>query len=113
MAKIWLAILTLILALTTSTIWLHRSLSDAREQLGAMVVQAEAREARLAALEARLGALGRDIQAINQRSAQNERRVQESLRRNPDWSGSPVPPDVADGLCSFADCAGRDPAGQM
>ena len=113
MSRVWIAILVLLLALAGASLWLHRSLSDAREQLGAMVVQAEAREARLAALEARLGALGRDIQAINRRSAQNERRVQESLRRNPDWSGSPVPPDVADGLCSFASCAGRDPAGQM
>lgn len=113
MSRVWIAILVLLLALAGASLWLHRSLSDAREQLGAMVVQAEAREARLAALEARLGALGRDIQAINQRSAQNERRVQEALRRNPDWSRNPVPPDVADGLCAFADCAGRDPAGQM
>ena len=113
MSRVWIAILVLLLALAGTSLWLHRSLGDAREQLGAMVVQAKDREARLAALEARLGALGRDIQAINQRSAQNERRVQESLRQNPDWSREPVPPAVADGLCEFASCVGRDPAGQM
>lgn len=113
MSRVWIAILVLLLALAGTSLWLHRSLGDAREQLGAMVVQAEAREARLAALEAHLGALGRDIQAINQRSVQNERRVQESLRQNPDWSRQPTPPAVVDGLCSFADCVGRDPAGQV
>lgn len=113
MAKVWLAILALILGLGGSTLWLHRSLSAAQTELGTMVAQAEAREARLAALEARLGALGRDIQSLNQRSADNARQIQGALRENPVWAAEPTPPAVVDGLCKFAKCAGRDPAGEM
>lgn len=111
--KLWIMIGLVILGLAGSTLWLSERLATAREELASTIASVESLSSDLEALRAQQGRVQASINNLNQRSAENERRIQNSLRQNPDWARGPVPDDVAGELCKFAACAGRDPAGQM
>lgn len=111
--KLWLATALVILGLAGSVWWLSERLATARADLASTSAQVTALSSTVAQLEARAGAVERGINNLNQRSAENERRLTNALRQEPVWSDSPVPPVVADELCKFATCAPRDPAGEM
>lgn len=111
--KLWLVVGAVIVALAAS-VWIgSERLASARADLAATSAQVQSLSSSLAALEARAGAVERGINNLNQRSAENERRIGTALRQNPEWAGSPVPEPIIGELCKFASCAPRDPAGQM
>lgn len=109
--KLWLAILVVGLGLTVTVVWLSWSLSTARESLAGTQVQVQALSATVEALQAQAGRVQAGINNLNQRSAENDRRVQNALRQNPDWASEPVPPAVSDSLCKFVLCPDGDPPG--
>ena len=112
--KLWLALIIVFASLTASVVFLSRSLTEAREDLAGTSAQVQTLSDDLEALRGQQARVQAGINNLNQRSAENERRISNALRQNPEWAGQSVPDDVADGLCRFASCAPRgDSPGEM
>lgn len=111
--KLWIAIAVVILGLAGSVWWLSESLATARSDLASTSAQVDALSASVAALQAHSAAVTAGINNLNQRSAENERRLSNALRQESEWATGPVPDPVTGELCKFLSCSPRDPAGEM